>query len=242
MTAPVLLARGLRRTFGRRSVVDGVDLRVEAREVYAFLGPNGAGKTTTMRLILGLMPADAGTIELFGEPSSPRTRARVGGIIESPRLYPYLSALENLRIFSAYCGGAKDAALVGLLDLVGLRLRGEDRAGEFSLGMKQRLGIAIALLGDPGLLLLDEPANGLDPAGIVEMRELIHRLRDERGLAVLVSSHLLGEVERICDRVGILHGGRMVVEGRPQDLLSEGQQLEEFFLAKTGAVRGGQIG
>ena len=238
---PALRVSGLVRRYGGRAVVGGVDLRVERGEIYGFLGPNGAGKTTTMRMILGLVRRDAGTIEVFGQTDPATVRARVGGIIEGPRFYPYLSALENLRIFAAYSGGLPDARLEELLELVRLKDRRLDRVATFSLGMKQRLGIAQALLGGPDLLLLDEPANGLDPAGMKEIRDLMAQLKTERQVAVLVSSHLLGEVDRICDRIGILKEGRMVAEGRPSELVADGESLEDCFLRLTDATHGGQI-
>lgn len=186
---PALRVSGLVRRYGGRAVVDGVDLRVERGEIYGFLGPNGAGKTTTMRMILGLVRRDAGTIEVFGQTDPAAVRARVGGIIEGPRFYPYLNALENLRIFAAYSGGLPDARLEELLELVRLKDRRLDRVATFSLGMKQRLGIAQALLGGPDLLLLDEPANGLDLASVATLEKLIAEHRAGGGIA-LVATHL----------------------------------------------------
>jgi len=239
--APALELRALRRLYGGRAVVDGLDLCVERGDVYGFLGPNGAGKTTTMRLVLGLIRRHGGEVRVFGDSHPVRQRALVGGIVEGPRFWPYLSGIENLRVFAAYSGGVPEAEMERLLELVGLRDRARDPVRTYSLGMKQRLGIAQALLGRPGLLLLDEPANGLDPAGMRGMRDLLRRLQAEEGLTVFVSSHLLSEVEQVCNRVGILRDGRLVAEGEAGGLIHPGESLEDCFLRLTGAEEGGQI-
>ncbi|MEA2578150.1 MAG: type transport system ATP-binding protein, partial [Chloroflexota bacterium] len=190
-----------------------------------FLGPNGAGKTTTMRVLTGLIHADGGTMELLGRPFTGRDRQRlfdVGALVETPAFYPYLSGRANLKALAA--SGAKVPAtrIDEVLDIVGLRERSSDKVSRYSLGMKQRLGIAGALLNDPALLLLDEPANGLDPAGIVAMRETLRHLA-AIGKTVFISSHLLAEVQQMADVVGIIAAGRLVREGSMQDLLaSEG--------------------
>jgi ABC-2 type transport system ATP-binding protein len=193
--------------------------------VYGFLGPNGAGKTTTMRLLTGLIHPDHGSIELLGSPFGRRNRRRlfeVGALIESPSFYPFLSGRENLRALGATGGKTSNARIEELLDLVGLRERSKDKVSGYSLGMKQRLGIAAALLSDPQLLLLDEPANGLDPAGIVAMRETLRHLAAE-GKTVFVSSHLLAEVQQMADVIGIIAAGRLVREGTITEMLHDAE-------------------
>jgi ABC-type multidrug transport system ATPase subunit len=189
--------------------------------VYGFLGPNGAGKTTTMRLLTGLLHPDAGSIELLGRPFARGDRRRlfeVGALIESPSFYPYLTGRQNLRELAATGAPVPKNRVEELLELVGLRDRATDKVSGYSLGMKQRLGIAAALLSDPKLLLLDEPANGLDPAGIVAMRETLRHLASV-GKTVFVSSHLLAEVQVLADVVGIIAAGQLVREGTMQELL-----------------------
>ena len=195
--------------------VDSLDLHVRKGEVYGFLGPNGAGKTTTMRILVGLMRPSSGTARVVGSPPG-HALAQVGSLVEAPAFYPYLSGRDNLRVLARYSGipSARAETVLTEVDLV-------DRAGHkystYSLGMKQRLGVAAALLKDPQLLILDEPSNGLDPQGIVEMRELVRNLgKGER--TVLLSSHQLAEVEQICDRVGVIVRGRMVAEGTVDEL------------------------
>ena len=216
-----LATRGLQKRYGSRVALAGLDLSVPAGVVYGFLGPNGAGKTTTMRLLTGLIHPDAGTIELLGRPFGRRDRRRlfdVGALIESPSFYPYLSGRENLRSLAATGAPTSSSRIEELLELVGLRERARDKVQTYSLGMKQRLGIAAALLSDPRLLLLDEPSNGLDPAGIVAMRETLQQLA-AAGKTVFVSSHVLGEVQQLADVVGIIASGRLVREGPIEQLL-----------------------
>jgi ABC-2 type transport system ATP-binding protein len=218
-----LTTRGLRKSYGSRRALDGLDLSVPAGVVYGFLGPNGAGKTTTMRLLTGLLHPDAGTIELLGEPFRRGDRRRlfqVGALVESPSFYPYLSGRRNLDVLAAAGAPVPKGRVDELLELVGLRERAGDKVSGYSLGMKQRLGIAGALLSDPRLLLLDEPANGLDPAGIVAMRETLRRLAAE-GKTVFVSSHLLAEVRVLADVVGIIAAGRLVREGTLDSMLRD---------------------
>jgi ABC-2 type transport system ATP-binding protein len=211
----------LKKRYGTRQALDGLDLRVPSGVVYGFLGPNGAGKTTTMRLLTGLIHPDAGTIEMLGRPFTGRNRRMlfdVGALVETPSFYPYLSGRENLRALAAAGASTSSRRIDEVLDLVGLRERSRDRVSRYSLGMKQRLGIAGALLSDPRLLLLDEPANGLDPAGIVAMRETLRYLAST-GKTVFVSSHLLAEVQQMADVVGIIAAGRLVREASMQELL-----------------------
>ena len=219
-----LVTRGLVKRYGTRPALAGLDLSVPSGVVYGFLGPNGAGKTTTMRLLTGLIHPDAGSIEVLGLPFGRRDRHRlfeVGALIESPSFYPYLSGRENLRALAATGAPTSRSRIEELLELVGLRDRAKDKVQTFSLGMLQRLGIAAALLSDPRLLLLDEPANGLDPAGIVAMRETLRHLAST-GKTVFVSSHVLGEVQQLADVIGIIASGRLVREG-PIGTLLQGE-------------------
>jgi ABC-2 type transport system ATP-binding protein len=228
-----LATRGLQKRYGARTALDGLDLSVPYGVVYGFLGPNGAGKTTTMRLLTGLIHPDAGTIEFLGRPFGRRDRRHlfdVGALIESPSFYPYLSARENLRSLAAAGARTSRSRIEELLEVVGLRERAGDKVQTYSLGMKQRLGIAAALLSDPKLLLLDEPSNGLDPAGIVAMRETLKRLA-ATGKTVFVSSHILGEVQQLADVLGIIANGRLVREG-PIEHLLEGAGVTRVRVAQ----------
>jgi ABC-2 type transport system ATP-binding protein len=229
-----LATRGLQKRYGSRVALAGLDLSVPSGVVYGFLGPNGAGKTTTMRLLTGLIHPDSGTIEVLGRPFGRSDRRRlfeVGALIESPSFYPYLSARENLRSLAATGAQTSNSRVEELLELVGLRDRARDKVQGYSLGMKQRLGIAAALLSDPSLLLLDEPANGLDPAGIVAMRETLRHLAST-GKTVFISSHVLGEVQQLADVVGIIAAGRLVREG-PIDQLLEGEGVVRVRVQAT---------
>ena len=218
----VLSAEGLSKRFGRREAVCDVSFEIFAGEVFGFLGPNGAGKTTTIRMLVGLARPDRGRIRIQGIDLSrdfARAMSHVGCIVESPDLYRYLSGRENLLHFARMIGKGAESRIPELARLVALEERLEDRVGTYSLGMRQRLGIAQALLGSPDLLILDEPANGLDPSGIREIRRLVRLLASERGISVFVSSHLLAEVEQMCDRVAIIHRGRTLAEGPVRELL-----------------------
>jgi ABC-2 type transport system ATP-binding protein len=222
-----IVTHGLTKRYGPRLAVDGLELQVPHRKVYGFLGPNGSGKTTTLRMLVGLIRPTAGSIEVLGEPYSWRDRqrlARTGALIETPAFYPYLSGRDNLRVFGATGPAAARSRPDEVLEAVGLTDRAKDKVRTYSLGMRQRLGIALALLSDPDLLLLDEPANGLDPAGIVAMRELLRFLTDQ-GKTVLVSSHILPEVQQLADVVGIIDRGRLVRQGRLDELLAGGAQV-----------------
>ena len=200
--------------------VDSVDMSVRRGEVYGFLGPNGAGKTTTLRMLVGLIRPSSGTAIVAGRaPGDPQGLKRIGSLIESPGFYPYLSGRENLRVVADY-SGVNQKRVDEVLDIVELSSRAHRRFGTYSTGMKQRLGVAAALLKDPELLILDEPTNGLDPQGMAEMRKLIKDI-GQGDRTVLLSSHLLGEVEQICDRVGVISNGRLVRQSTVQDLLGE---------------------
>ncbi|MCW3065262.1 MAG: transporter related protein [Solirubrobacterales bacterium] len=214
-------ARRLTKRYREVPAVDGVDVTVLPGEIYGFLGPNGAGKTTTMRMLLGLVRPDAGTIRLFGrDPKEDLLAALKGvaGIIEEPRLYSYLSGRANLRMLADFDRSGVDRAFVEeVLETVELRDRAGDRVREYSQGMRQRLGIAACLVRRPRLLMLDEPANGLDPAGIRYLRRLLRRLSAD-GITVFLSSHLLAEVQELCARVAIVAAGRIVYEGEIDEL------------------------
>src|SRR3989440_929677 len=218
----VLRTNNLTKQYGKRIAVDNLNLEVRRGEIMGFLGPNGAGKTTTIRMALGLIAPNAGSVEILGQEVAThgsRILPRVGALVETPALYLYMSGRSNLRTVASVLGGVPDSRIDAVLDLVGLRARQKDRVRTYSLGMKQRLGVAIALLQDPDLLILDEPANGLDPAGIVEMRDLMHRLTAE-GKTVFISSHLLTEVQQICTRVAIINLGKLVTESSIEELIS----------------------
>jgi ABC-2 type transport system ATP-binding protein len=222
--APPVRARGLVKRYDDIVAVDHIDLNVDAGDVYGFLGPNGAGKTTTLRMALGLITPSEGSIELFGRDPL-RTGARalqgVAGFVEAPRFYPYLSARKNLELLAALDGGGARELIDDVLESVELAPRAMHRVGGYSHGMRQRLGIAAALLRRPRLLILDEPATGLDPGGMRDMRRLIQRLAGD-GITVLLSSHQLPEVQELCDRVAIVDSGRVVYEGALADLRRQG--------------------
>jgi ABC-type multidrug transport system ATPase subunit len=222
---------------GRITAVNRVALSVRRGEVYGFLGPNGAGKTTTLRMLVGLVRPTAGSATVLGKPPGhPEALARTGVLIESPGFYPYLSGRDNLRVVARYAGVA-GGRVDDVLELVGLTDRASDHYAGYSLGMKQRLGVAAALLKDPELLVLDEPTNGLDPAGMRDMRALIREL-GSRGHTVLLSSHLLGEVQQVCDRVGVIARGELIAESTVAELRGEAGLLvaaEPLELARAAA-------
>ncbi|HUZ85311.1 MAG TPA: ABC transporter ATP-binding protein [Gaiellales bacterium] len=213
-------ARGLVKRYGQVVAVDGVDLTVEVGDVYGYLGPNGAGKTTSLRILLGLIRPSAGSARLFGrDPLLDGRRALdgVAGFVEAPRFYPYLSGRKNLEMLAAFDGGDACSRIGAVLDLVDLADRAGDRVGGYSHGMKQRLGLAAALLRRPRLLILDEPNTGLDPAGMRDMKVLVRRLSAE-GMTVLLSSHQMADVEELCNRVAIIDHGRILYEGGVAEL------------------------
>ena len=218
--------RELTRRFGARVAVDELNLSVPAAGVYGFLGPNGAGKTTAIRMLLGLIRPNAGEVRLFGVHATAGNRAslmrRVGALVESPSLYPHLTGRENLEVTRRLLGAPRNL-IDRALDTVTLAKDADRRVREYSLGMRQRLGLALALLNKPELLILDEPTNGLDPAGIHEMRDLIRRLPDEFGVTVFLSSHLLSEVEQIASHIGIIHEGKLLFQGPLSELQTKQQ-------------------
>jgi ABC-2 type transport system ATP-binding protein len=237
--AEAVRARQLTKAYGKHLAVDTVGLTVRNGEVYGFLGPNGAGKTTTLRMILGLVRPTSGAITVLGKcPGSPDVNRRIGALIESPGFYPYLSGRDNLRVLTHY-KGLGDGHVEEALKRVDLATRAHDQFKAYSLGMKQRLGVAAALLGEPELLILDEPTNGLDPAGVSDMRRLITELA-AAGQTVMLSSHLLGEVQELCDRVGVINRGRIVTEATVAELRGGDRLLvraEPIDIALTVAIR-----
>lgn len=244
MQDSVITTTELTRRFGRVTAVDDLGLNVPHGSIYGFLGPNGAGKTTTIRLLLGLIRPHAGEARLFGEPLRQDRRdllSRVGALVESPALYPNLTGRENLEVTRRLVGGGK-AQISLALHIVGLEADADRRVRDYSNGMKQRLGLALALLSTPELLILDEPTNGLDPAGIQEMRDLIARLPGEYGVTVFLSSHLLAEVEQVATHIGIIQEGRLRFQGSQESLHA---QMEEHVVLQVdqpkqaeGALRG----
>jgi len=241
----IVETHGLTKRYGSGVLaVDSIDMSVRRGEVYGFLGPNGAGKTTTLRMLLGLIRPTAGTATVAGHhPGEPVGLAQIGSLIESPGFYPYLSGRENLRVV-ADLASVNQKRVDEVLDIVELSTRAGRKFGTYSTGMKQRLGVAAALLKDPDLLILDEPTNGLDPQGMAEMRKLIKDIgQGER--TVLLSSHLLGEVEQICDRVGVISNGKLVTQSTVQELLGEEgvlvraqpiEQAQDILTRKYGAA------
>src|SRR6266705_2675152 len=221
----------LTKAFGRLVAVNDLHLQVMRGDVFGFLGPNGSGKTTTIRMLLGLIRPTAGRAVIFGMDTAqqmPSILPRIGAIVETPVFYPYLSAIDNLRVIGAasgmVSGKANQRRIDEVLELVELHVQAKMAYRKYSLGMKQRLGIAAALLTDPELVLLDEPTNGLDPAGMFEIRQLIQRL-SELGKTIFLSSHMLHEVQQVCNRVAILQKGNLVKQGNVHDLLQRGEQI-----------------
>lgn len=224
----ILRTIGLTKHFGELHAVNSLDLEVRRGEVFGFLGPNGAGKSTTVGMILGLIAPTAGRVELFGKELDGNRWAalrRVGAIVEEPAFYPYLSGRDNLRVIAMAVGGIAESKINEVLERVGLLTRARDRYASYSMGMKQRLGIASTLVKDPELIILDEPANGLDPAGTKEVRQLIPQLAHE-SRAVFLCSHQLHEVEQVCSRVGIIKQGTLIASAPVRELLAKGQAFQ----------------
>jgi len=227
MNDNILQTRQLGKRYGKRWAVKNLNLEVHRGDVFGFLGPNGAGKSTTIRMILSLIRPTTGETELFGYSLKFRRSdalRRVGGIVEKPDFYLYLSAYKNLEIIGALSGGAERKRILEVLDLVGLTNRAADRVKTYSHGMKQRLGIAQALLSDPELVILDEPTNGLDPQGMKEVRDLIVHLSHDQKKTIILSSHLLNEIEIVANRMVIINNGELVVQGDVSKLLDEGEK------------------
>jgi ABC-2 type transport system ATP-binding protein len=224
MTQVVLQTEQLTKKYRRRVVVDRLSLTVERGDIFGFLGQNGAGKSTTIRMALGLVRPTSGRVSVLGHDMARqplRALKRVGAIIEAPAFYENFSGRQNLRMLAAMSGGADQQRIEMVLEIVGLRERAHDPVRVYSHGMRQRLGIAQALLPNPEFVILDEPTDGLDPQGLSEVRELIQRLRAELGLTVMLSSHLLHEVEQICNRVAIVEEGRLLYQGAVEDLIAK---------------------
>ena len=220
----ILRTTNLCKSFKRQKAVDNVSLNIEKNSVYGLLGPNGAGKSTTLKMITGMMHPTSGSIEFDGHIWSRKDLARIGALIDTPPLYDNLTAKENLEVKVTMLGLPKQR-IEQVLEVVDLTDTGKKKAGQFSLGMKQRLGIALALINDPELLILDEPMNGLDPLGIQDLRKLI-RSFPEKGITVILSSHILSEVELIADHIGIISGGILGYSGK----ISPGDDLEKLFM------------
>lgn len=237
MNTNIIETDSLTKGTGSQMRVNHIDLRIPEGCVYGFLGPNGAGKTTTLKLLLGLLKPTAGTITIFGQKMTDKNRLSIikhtGSLIESPSFYGHLTGLENLQIV-AKLKKVPANEITNVLKTVRLYEQRDKKVKQYSLGMKQRLGIAMALLGNPRVLILDEPTNGLDPAGIQEIREFIKELPIIRQMTVLVSSHLLSEMEQMADMVGIINHGRLIFQGTLASLESQGESLEDAFLKLTG--------
>lgn len=228
----ILETKNLSKRYGEQMAVNNVSLQIERNSIYGLLGPNGAGKSTTLKMLVGLLRPTDGRIIFDRKPWKRESLAKIGSLIESPALYGNLTAEENLLVHTKILGIPKDK-IYEVLEIVNLKNTGKKRASQFSMGMKQRLGIAIALLSDPELLILDEPTNGLDPFGIQELRELIASF-PKKGITVILSSHILSEVAQIVDNIGIINGGRLLFQGMPDP----NENLEEFFTDVI--LKGGQ--
>jgi len=233
---PIILTSGLSYHYAREvQTLDNINLRVERGSIYGFLGPNGSGKTTTLSLLLGLLNNQKGDIQIFGQHLRENREAilgRIGSLIETPSLYAHLTARENLEVYRNTYGVTK-ARVDEVLEIVGIADTGKKLVKKFSLGMKQRLSIALALLPNPELLILDEPSNGLDPAGIVELRALVKKLNKEHGMTILISSHLLGEIEKMVSHVGIIYKGKMLFQGPLSELHRFQQRGSRLFISTS---------
>jgi ABC-2 type transport system ATP-binding protein len=234
----ILQTHKLKKYFGQVHAVDGVSISVLRGQVYGFLGPNGSGKTTTIGMILGLLHPTAGSISIFGDPVTPsqnKPLRRVGALVGAPTLVPFLSARQNLELLARLYPGLPSERVNEILEIVGLYEAADRRAGQFSSGMKQRLGLGMAVLHKPELLILDEPTNGMDPAGMREIRNLITSLSGQ-GVTVFLSSHLLHEIEQICDQVAVLKQGRIIAEGEVKDLLGKMETVRVRVPSTTEAA------
>ncbi|EMA6343354.1 ABC transporter ATP-binding protein [Bacillus cytotoxicus] len=229
----ILSVRNVKKVIGKKTLVENISFDVKQGEVFGFLGPNGAGKTTTIRMLVGLIQATEGEISIGGYHIKDNFREamrQIGSIVENPELYTYLTGFENLKQFARMLGGIPDERIFEIAKMVHLDKRIHDKVKTYSLGMKQRLGIAQALLGRPKLLILDEPTNGLDPAGIRELREFIHKLVRDEKMSVFISSHLLSEVQMICDRVAIIHKGKIIKVAPIEELIKAASDRVEWIV------------
>ncbi|MGG0217374.1 ABC transporter ATP-binding protein [Bacillus mycoides] len=236
----ILSVRDLKKVIGKKTLVEDISFDVKQGEVFGFLGPNGAGKTTTIRMLVGLIKATEGTISIGGYSIKENFREamrQIGSIVENPELYTYLTGWENLKQFARMLGDISDERIIEIARMVHLDERIHDKVKTYSLGMKQRLGIAQALLGNPKLLILDEPTNGLDPAGIRELREFIHKLVKEENMSVFISSHLLSEVQLICDRVAIIHKGKMITVAPIEELIKTASDRVEWVVTPISKAK-----
>jgi ABC-2 type transport system ATP-binding protein len=244
MSDVVLHIEHLNKHLGRRQILHDISFDTYAGEVFGFLGPNGAGKTTTIKIAAGLLTLDEGEISVCGydmRRQFEQAMANVGGIVENPEFYKYLSGLENLRQYAAMRSGVTEERIREVVRLVGLENRIKDKVGKYSLGMRQRLGVAQAILHHPKLLILDEPTNGLDPAGIKDLRDILKNLAHREGVAVFVSSHLMSEMEMMCDRVGIIVNGRLHSVHTVQEMISSKETYDEYHLLVDAPDRALQL-
>ena len=239
MSDIMLEIQNLNKSYRRRKIIDNLNMTVYKGDIYGFLGANGEGKTTTIRMITSLIKADSGDIIINGKSvinCKNEAIRNIGAMVEAPKFYENMSGYENLELMAKIMPGVSDLDIQNVLDLVGLKDRGRDKFKEYSMGMKQRLGIANALLGDPELIILDEPSNGLDPYGMKEINNLIVSLVKRCDKTFIISSHLLHEMEGICNRIGILHSGKLCIEGEVRTLINDNkvENLEELFFKKAG--------
>lgn len=239
MSDIMLEIQKLNKSYRRRKIIDNLNMTVYKGDIYGFLGANGEGKTTTIRMITSLIKADSGDIIINGKSvKNVKNEAikNIGAMVEAPKFYENMSGYENLELMAKIMPGVSDLDIQNVLGLVGLKDRGRDKFKEYSMGMKQRLGIANALLGDPKLIILDEPSNGLDPYGMKEINNLIVSLAKRFDKTFIISSHLLHEMEGICNRIGILHSGKLCIEGEVRTLINDNkvENLEELFFKKAG--------
>lgn len=239
MSDIMLEIQNLNKSYRRRKIIDNLNMTVYKGDIYGFLGANGEGKTTTIRMITSLIKADSGDIIINGKSvinCKNEAIRNIGAMVEAPKFYENMSGYENLELMARIMPGISDRDIQNVLDLVGLKDRGRDKFKEYSMGMKQRLGIANALLGDPELIILDEPSNGLDPYGMKEINNLIVSLVKRFDKTFIISSHLLHEMEGICNRIGILHSGKLCIEGEVRALINDNkvENLEELFFKKVG--------
>lgn len=235
----VLQIKGLNKYFGHKKVVDDLNLELYRGEVFGFLGPNGAGKTTTIKMVMSLLQRDSGEILINGysiDKQYEKAMACVGGIVENPETYQYMTGIQNLRQYARMRAGVTEERIREVVRIVGLENRINDKVKKYSLGMKQRLGVAQSIMHHPDLLILDEPTNGLDPAGIKELRDILKRLAHEENACVMVSSHLLSEMQLMCDRVGIIADGRLIGVRSVSELMSESEGKHQFEIRVKGNV------
>ncbi|TRZ35901.1 ABC transporter ATP-binding protein [Niallia circulans] len=239
MSETTLSVKNLTKTIGKRQIIKDISFELKSGEVFGFLGPNGAGKTTTIRMLVGLIKPTSGSIQICGydvKKDFSKAMERLGCIVENPELYPYLTGWENLQFFARMLKGVDDKRIQEIVELVGLKERIHDKVKTYSLGMRQRLGIGQALLSRPKVLILDEPTNGLDPSGIREMRQFIRFLAKEEGLSVLVSSHLLSEIQLLCDRVSIILSGKIIHTETVHSLLTAQEKIFWRFTPMDAGV------